>query len=139
MTAFIAHITGNPNISSLASVNVRAQPSTATGVAVLFQAPIGTNSLAILEVQPDQTNNAFNGKVYHWFRLRFANGQVGWVRDDLLSVSGDGTSFGYPNLTQEAYAFGILPQLLPTTPLPTPPPTPSPTPTPTPTPTPPPT
>ena len=119
MAAFIAHITGNPNITTLASVNVRAQPSTGTGVAVLFQAPIGTNNLPILAVQPDLANNNYNGKVYHWFQLRFSNGQTGWVRDDLMSVIGDGTPFGYPNLAQEAYAFGLLPQLLPTNPTPT--------------------
>jgi hypothetical protein len=127
ITDFVAHITGNPNIPGLGSVNVRAQPGTAPGVAVLFQANIGTPNLGVLEVQPDQANNHFNGKVYHWFRLQFPNGEVGWVRDDLLSVKGDGTTFGYPKLTQDAYGFGILRQMLPTgvtTPPPPPPPPP---------------
>ena len=46
-------------------------------------------------MQPDQDNNALNGKVYQWFRLQFPNGATGWVRDDLVSLEGDGT-FGYP-------------------------------------------
>jgi murein DD-endopeptidase MepM/ murein hydrolase activator NlpD len=128
MAPFIAHISGNPNVPTFGSINVRALPSTATGVAVLFQGQIGLSSLTILDVQPDQQNNAFNGKVYQWFRLRFPDNQTGWVRDDLISVEGDGTAFGYPNLTQAAYAFGLLRALLPTTPPapPAPPPPPNP-------------
>ena len=143
---FIAHITGNPNITTMSSINVRAQPGTGTTVAVLFQAPIGTANLPILDVQPDQANIALNGKVYQWFKVTFSNGQAGWVRDDLISLQGDGRHFGYPVLTQEAYAFGLLRQLLPTTsptpapaPIPAPPPVtpppPAPAPAPIPTPT----
>ncbi|MEP7291772.1 MAG: M23 family metallopeptidase [Chloroflexota bacterium] len=141
MAPFIANISGNPNITTLGSINVRAQPSTATGVAVLFQARIGSNGLTILDVQPDQSNNHLNGKVYQWFRLRFTDGQLGWARDDLISIEGDGSVFGYPVLTQASYAFGLLRALLPVTPAPTPvppppppPPVPEPPPTPAPTP-----
>ncbi len=137
-TNFVAHITGNPNMGGGSSVNVRAKPSTAAGTAVLFLMPIGTANLEVLEVQPDSSSKGFNGKVYQWFRLQFAGERVGWVRDDLLSVMGDGSSFGYPNLTQEAYAFGLLRQLLPNgTPAPVPAPTPEPPPPPEPTPEPP--
>ena len=143
MANFIAHVSGNPNIPTLGSVNVRAQPGTAAGIAVVFQAKIGTKNLPILDVKPDQANNAYRGKVYYWFRLQFTDGRTGWIRDDLLSLLGDGTSFGYPNLTQEAYAFGLLRQLLPDgvvlptpTPAPTPDPEPEPDPDPPPTPTP---
>ncbi|MFN8448705.1 MAG: SH3 domain-containing protein [Anaerolineae bacterium] len=143
MANFIAHVSGNPNIPTLGSVNVRAQPGTAAGIAVVFQAKIGTKNLPILDVKPDQANNAYRGKVYYWFRLQFTDGRTGWIRDDLLSLLGDGTSYGYPNLTQEAHAFGLLRQLLPDgvvlptpTPAPTPDPEPEPDPDPTPTPTP---
>ncbi len=132
---FVVHISGNPNITTLASINVRAKPGTGTGVTVLFQAPIGTDSLPILDVQPDQNGNAFNGKVYQWFQVRFQNGAVGWVRDDLVSVEGDGSSFGYPNATTPLYGFSLMRQMLPAAPTPAPIPTPpAPTPTPSPTP-----
>lgn len=140
MANFIAHVSGNPNIPALGSVNVRAQPGTGS-VSVVFQAKIGTNNLPVLEVKPDQVNNGYNGKVYNWFRLQFADGRTGWIRDDLISVQGDGSSFGYPNLTQAAYAFGLLRQLLPEgggIPAPGPAPTPDPIPDPIPDPTPPP-
>ena len=128
MVPFIAHISGNPNIPALGRINIRAQPSTAAGVAVLFEAPVGTNNLTVLEVQNDLANNHLNGKVYQWFRLRFADGRIGWARDDLISVQGDGTLFGYPDLNQAAYAFGLMRALLPVTPTPTPPPVPVPPP-----------
>lgn len=121
MAPFIAHISGNPNVPTFGSINVRAAPSTATGVAVLFQGRVGLTSLSILDVKPDQQNNAYNRKVYQWFQLRFPDNRTGWVRDDLISIEGDGAAFGYPNLTQAAYAFGVLRALLPTTPAPTPP------------------
>ncbi|HVU14175.1 MAG TPA: peptidoglycan DD-metalloendopeptidase family protein [Phototrophicaceae bacterium] len=130
---FIVNITGNPNVSTITTVNVRALPSTVAGTTVLFQAAVGVGNLPILDVQPDQANNALNGKVYQWFKVQFANGSAGWIRDDLVSIVGDGTSFGYPNLSQQAYAFGLTRKLLPptgTSPAPTPPAPTPPTPTP---------
>ena len=143
MSTFLVHITGNPNIPTLAKVNVREQPGT-SGVGVRFQADIGTRNLPILDVKPDQANNGFNGKVYQWFQVQFSNGVTGWLRDDLISLEGDGTEYGYPILTGASYAFALMRQLLPETtptpaPVPTPPtptpipPTPTPTPAPTPT------
>ena len=125
MATFLVHITGNPNIPTLAKVNVREQPGT-SGVGVRFQADIGTRNLPILDVKPDQANNGFNGKVYQWFLVQFANGTTGWLRDDLVSLDGDGSDFGYPILTGASYAFALMRQLLPD---PTPvPPTPRPCP-----------
>ncbi len=53
MSTFLVHITGNPNIPTLAKVNVREQPGT-NGIAVRFEADIGTRNLPILDVKPDQ-------------------------------------------------------------------------------------
>ena len=129
-TPFVVHITGNPNVPTMTSVNVRAQPGTGISIQILFQAPVGTANLPILDVQPDQNNGALNSKVYQWFRVTFSNGQSGWLRDDLISLQGDGRHFGYPALANNAYAFGLLRQLLPsTTPTPAPAPTPPPVPT----------
>ncbi len=128
MSTFQVHITGNPNIPTLAKVNVREQPGT-SGVAVRFEADIGTRNLPILDVKPDQANNALNGKVYQWFLAQFPSGATGWLRDDLVSIEGDGTDYGYPILTGASYAYGLMRQLLPDA-APVPPPAPAPVPTP---------
>ncbi len=145
MSTFLVHITGNPNIPTLAKVNLREQPGT-SGVGIRFQADIGTRNLPVLDVKPDQANNALNGKVYQWFEVEFPDGMTGWLRDDLISLEGDGTAYGYPILTGASYAFTLMRQLLPDAapvtptptpaPVPTPPPVTPPTPTPTPAPTP---
>ncbi|MBK8024324.1 MAG: hypothetical protein IPK19_23555 [Chloroflexi bacterium] len=122
---FVVHITGNPNIPGLRLVNVRPSPRT-DAAAVLFQSILGTRSLTVLDVQPDASNNQLNGKVYQWFKVRFPSGIEGWVRDDLVSIDGDGRTYGYPDLSSETYAFSLLRLLLPTltvTPTPTPTPT----------------
>ncbi len=58
---------------------------------------------------------------------------TGWLRDDLVSIEGDGSDYGYPILTGASYAYALMRQLLPD-PTPVPPPTPPPTPAPVPTP-----
>jgi hypothetical protein len=129
-TSFVAHITGNPNITSLVQVNVRSDAGTGTGVNVIFQKPVGTRNLTILNVKTDLDNRSINGKVYQWFQLQFPEA-AGWVRDDLISLEGDGSAFGYPGLTQATYAFSLVRQLNPagvTAPSVTPTPTPGVTP-----------
>lgn len=109
----IVHISGNPNIPTLKLVNVRPNPR-ADAAAVLFQALVGTRGLVAVDVRPDEANAAQNGKVYQWFKVRFPSGIEGWVRDDLISLEGDGRPFGYPDLSAEAFAFGLVRTLLPT-------------------------
>lgn len=135
----VVHITGNPNITGLKMVNVRAQPNTESATAVLFQALVGTRSLTVLDCKPDDKSNALNGKVYQWFKVRFPSTIEGWLRDDLISLEGDGRPYGYPDLTTTTYGFSLLRQLLPSVittpaPLPTPAPIPAPIPSPAPTP-----
>lgn len=128
---FVLHVTGNPNIPTLRLINVRALPGTGTAVAVLLQTEVGTRDLPILDVQIDADSRDLNGRVYQWFQVRFPNGTLGWLRDDLCSVQGDGTSFGYPNLSSETYAFTLTRAAVPA-PSPQPaPPTPAPQPVPT--------
>lgn len=80
-------------IPQLPFVNVRSGPG--TNQERLFQAEVGT-LCAALEAAPDAENNALGGKVYQWLRLRFPDGQQGWVRDDLLELQpGDWRAFGY--------------------------------------------
>ena len=58
----IATITGIPN---LVDVNVRSGPS--TGFQPLFKAPKGTTGARVIEVQPDGTGSALQGKVrFQW-------------------------------------------------------------------------
>jgi hypothetical protein len=92
----------NPAITE---VNVRSGPH--TGYALLFKTPVGANSVSVLEVRSDDKNTNFQGKVYQWFRAAFANGQEGWVRDDLIDILGDGTNFGYSIIDQPVIAFSL--------------------------------
>ncbi|MBK8031548.1 MAG: peptidoglycan DD-metalloendopeptidase family protein [Chloroflexi bacterium] len=129
----ICHITGNPNVPGIVTANIRASAGSATTVAILLKAPVGTRQLPVLEVQIDPVGTALNGKVYQWFKVQFPDGVVGWVRDDLVSIEGDGSGFGYPILAAAAYAFGLTRSLTPvamSAPAPTPaaPPTPAPAP-----------
>lgn len=131
-TTLIAHITGNPNVPGILTANVRASAGSAAGIAILLKAAVGTRDLPVLDVQPDPAGTALNGKLYQWFRLQFPGGVTGWVRDDLISIQGDGSSFGYPAaLTSAAYAFSLLRAAVPVAvPVPAPPPAPAPAPAP---------
>ena len=133
-TNFVVHITGNPNIPTLAK-RQRARPAGhGNGIAVRFEADIGTRNLPILDVQPDQSNNALQRQGLPVVSACSSPaGMTGWVRDDLVSIEGDGSDYGYPILTAASYAYALMRQLLPD-PTPVPPPTPPPTPAPVPTP-----
>jgi hypothetical protein len=98
-----ARIRGIPEMSSVREVNVRAGAQ--INEPLLFKAPVGLNDLTVLEVQPDTDGMNFNGQTYQWFRLRFPDGQVGWVRDDLIEITDDCSSFGYSDLSQYVFAF----------------------------------
>src|SRR5690606_18595906 len=100
-----ARIRGLPDFPSITEVNVRANASTAQQP--LFKVPVGMSGQLILEVQPDLEGKNLNGKVYQWFKIRFDGGAVGWVRDDLLEVQGDLTSFSYPDLPVLTHAFTL--------------------------------
>ena len=133
---FLLHITGNPNVPTITKVNIRSQPGTAVTVTVSFQVDVPVRNLPILDVQPDLESKTLNNKVYQWFRVQFPNNTTGWVRDDLATIEGDGTRFGYQILSQAAYAFSLTRQLnppgapSPTPPVMNPPSTPAPAPVP---------
>ena len=105
MAECIAIIRGIPNIPSVTEINVRIGPGTAYTLA--FKIPVGSDSLNILDIQPDAEAKAKDGKVYQWFQLTFRNGTVGWVRDDLLDIIGDCASRGYGNYTQRTFVFPV--------------------------------
>jgi len=102
---FLANIVGIPHIPMITEVNVRSGP--AVSRKPMFRIPVGTRGLRIKEVNTDAEGRNLNGKVYQWFRLTFPDGRTGWVRDDLISIMGDGTELGYPPLMQETLAFNL--------------------------------
>ncbi len=117
----LCHITGNPNVPGIVTANIRASAGSAATIAILLKAAVGTRQLPVLEVQIDPAATALNGKVYQWFKVQFPTGVIGWVRDDLVSIEGDGSSFGYPIVAVAAYAFSLTRSLTPVaTPVPTP-------------------
>lgn len=136
MADCIASIRGIPHIPSVTEINVRSGPGTNQGL--VFKVPVGTDNLKILDIQPDIEGKAKDGKIYQWFQLSFANGSTGWVRDDLIDLTGDCASRGYGNYTQKTFAFPVtrvpVAQTTPSTPAPSPqtpaPTTPTPAPSP---------
>lgn len=99
---FFVTIRGLPNFPE---INVRSGPSTSQ--TLKFKQPVGASNLPVLDVKPDSLGVGLNGKVYQWFLLQFPNGQQGWARDDLIDVSGDGTSFGYGVVSTLTPAFSL--------------------------------
>lgn len=91
--------------ANVTSVNVRNGPGTNFGV--IMQVPTKIDNLLVQSVEPDSNNTRFSNKIYQWFELRFADGTAGWVRDDLIDVTGDGTPFGYGVVMGRAYALEL--------------------------------
>ncbi|MCB9435589.1 MAG: chitosanase [Anaerolineales bacterium] len=90
---------------NIREINVRHGPS--TNFSITFSAPVQLGGLRVLEVEPDAELRHFGGKIFQWFKLEFPNLQIGWIRDDLLDIQGDGTQFGYGVLPQPAFAFDL--------------------------------
>lgn len=91
--------------SNIREVNVRHGPGTHFSIA--FSTQVQQTGLTVLEVQMDAEQRHFGGKIFQWFKLTFPDQRVGWVRDDLVDIQGDGTRFGYEILTQPTFAFEL--------------------------------
>ncbi len=91
--------------TSVTTVNVRNGPGTNFGV--IMQAPTGLDNLLVQNVAPDSRDTRFGSQVYQWFELSFPDNTTGWVRDDLLDVTGDGTPFGYGVVMGKAFALEL--------------------------------
>lgn len=111
-----AVIIGIPHIPTVVKVNVRRGPGTSEALA--FESPLGVDAV-VEAVQPDATNAGRDGRIYQWFQLRFPNGELGWVRDDLIEIYGDGNAYGYGIVHARTLAFS-LPRRPVTTPTPAP-------------------
>lgn len=101
----VASIRGIPNLSHITEVNVRTGPGTNFDKA--FTIAVGESGLPVNAVKPDDENKQLNGKIYQWFELQFDDGEMGWIRDDLLYIQGDGTRFGYGIVAGKSYAFAL--------------------------------
>lgn len=127
--SFRAIILGIPHIPTVKEVNVRASAS--TNADLMFKTPLGIDT-KVRRVEPDFIKTAKDGKIYQWFELEFPDGRIGWVRDDLIEIYGDGTAFGYGVLSHKLLAFALkrleiaavqpspVPPALPVTPPPVP-------------------
>jgi hypothetical protein len=98
-----ARVRGIPEMPGIREVNVRAGAQ--INEPLVFKAPVGLDDLPVLDVRPDSGGMDFNGQVYQWFRLRFPDGQEGWIRDDLLEITDECSDFGYGHLNQYVFAF----------------------------------
>lgn len=98
-------------INNVFQVNIRALPSAQSEL--LGKAPTGLAGLPVLAVEADREGATSENKLHQWFQLHFPDGMTGWVRDDLLEITGDCTAFGYGSLDTLMRAFGILRQTAP--------------------------
>jgi len=102
----LATIRGLPDHPQYTEFNVRTGPGTNYDIA--FKTSVGTSGCTVTEVSIDNENKNLNGKVYQWFKLNFPDGQVGWVRDDLLAIQGTCGTFGYDNaIAPDTFAFAL--------------------------------
>ncbi len=106
--AFVASIRGLPHNPAVTEINTRSGPATTYDSA--FKAVVGTQHMPILAVKADENKTVFQGKVYQWFQLSFPDGRQGWVRDDLLSINGDGAEYGYGMVAPNTFAFAVTRQ-----------------------------
>src|SRR5258706_8281991 len=104
-TPFQVIIVGDRDNPSITEVNVRSGPN--RNYAALFRTIVGTSGLPVLEARADDQNAIFQGRLFQWFRVSFPNGQEGWVRDDLVQISGDGSNFGYGVIAQPTDASKV--------------------------------
>lgn len=105
MTQPFATIIGLKDFPNITEVNVRNGPG--TNHENLFKMAIGTSGLLILDVQADNEGKNLHQKIYQWFQLRFPDGRVGWIRDDLLAIEGDLSKWGYDILVTPTAAFSL--------------------------------
>lgn len=105
MSQFLILVRGLPHIPTIKEVNVRGGAGTNNDI--VFKAPIGMSGLEVRDIQPDSEGKNLNGKVYQWFQLKFHGGAMGWIRDDLLDIQGDGAEWGYPSLAERTFAFSL--------------------------------
>lgn len=120
---FLAVVIGIPHIPTVTEINVRTGPGTNQGLAFKSGLQVTTT---VQDVQVDMENKGLNGKIYQWFKVVFPDSQIGWVRDDLIEIVGDGTRFGYGNVATRTLAFKLTRQAVPATPVvPVAPPTPA--------------
>lgn len=98
-TVFVRGIPDNPSV-----IDVRVRLTPGVDGVVLFRAMLNTAATAD-EIVLDPQNTSFQGQVYRWFHLNFADNRSGWVRDDLLDLQGDLSNFGYGNYPRRTFAF----------------------------------
>ncbi len=103
-STFSAVILGIPHIPTVVEINVRSGPG--TNHALLFKSPLEVQT-TVHAVAVDTDLKSKDGKVYTWFQLVFPDGQIGWVRDDLIDVVGDGRAFGYGQVAARTLAFSL--------------------------------
>jgi|GEM_PF-598699 len=86
-------VQGVPDKPFITDIWVQTSPDIQSEV--LFAVTVGVSDMTLLDVAADQSGNHLKGKVYNWFKLGFADGRVGWMREDFLLIQGDFSEFGY--------------------------------------------
>jgi uncharacterized protein YraI len=105
MADFVATIIGIPHIPSIVEINVRNGPG--THFDLIFKAPLGLQA-RVVDCKEDGKNVQRDGRTHQWLKVAFPDGREGWVRDDLVTVQGDGRTFGYEILSSARLAFELI-------------------------------
>jgi len=106
-----AFIRGLPETPSVTVINIRSGPN--KNYPLVLKAPVGSNKLLVSDAKADDQGDNFQGKAYTWLKLQFPDGQSGWARDDLLEIFGDGSAFGYGQISVRTFAFTLRRQDVP--------------------------
>ncbi len=112
-SSLIATILGIPSIPSIVEVNIRAAPG--TNQPLTFKVPLHIKA-SVAEVALDVEGRGLYNKTYQWLKLEFPDGRSGWVRDDLITIEGDGSRFGYGFIARPLLAFALTRSLSPAEP-----------------------
>ncbi|MEL6407683.1 MAG: peptidoglycan DD-metalloendopeptidase family protein [Chloroflexota bacterium] len=93
-------LTVAPMYNSVTRPRLRPQASVDNGFTEvdLTAGPAPAN-LPVLDVQADLNNTeSVNGKLFYWLQADFPGIGKMWIRDDLCTVVGDGSAYGYGNI-----------------------------------------
>ena len=103
------HTVITQGIETWPDINLRDNPGR-IGTFIHSRVPKGLQATCS-ETHPDPQGDSLGGQIYQWFFLTFPDGIQGWVRDDLILLEGDCTTFGYGFYETPILAFDAKSQL----------------------------
>lgn len=73
-----------------------------------FKIANGAGGYAVTNITEDPNGESFNKQTYLWFEVEFPGKLKGWVRDEYVVLSGDGSAYGLGKLDVPMGAFTLV-------------------------------